>query len=329
MNILTSSFAATLSTVLIAAHADAQAKPATGESGTQQVPALLVLKEVVKATALSGCDVRWTGDAKVGKVKDLVVEPATGVVDLAIVAFDKLGDLGDKTVAIPFQLLSTELDAKGKLQYVRFSGTVDQVRAAAPFDGKRWSKLTDNELRTWCTGVHVQFDGMEHHDGESAPKKTLDEAAKQADSPAASKQTPKGAVRLMKASALMDIAVMGGNQENLGKIEELAIDANNGRVIFFLVDLGGFLGIGEKSYALPWSFATFRSNEKGEVGITTPVSKEILEKAPEYDSGDWKAMVNPAWISRLYAHFHVQPYWTTKPIEIGYRKDTKGPDGGR
>ena len=40
--------------------------------------------------------------------------------------------------------------------------------------------------------------------------------------------------------------------EDLGKIEELMIDLENGRVAYAVLSFGGFLGMGDKLFAIPW-----------------------------------------------------------------------------
>jgi hypothetical protein len=64
--------------------------------------------------------------------------------------------------------------------------------------------------------------------------------------------------------------------EHMGKIEDLMIDLENGRVAYAVLSFGGFLGLGNKLFAVPWEALPVRPHEHV---FTLNVSKEILEKA--------------------------------------------------
>jgi sporulation protein YlmC with PRC-barrel domain len=53
--------------------------------------------------------------------------------------------------------------------------------------------------------------------------------------------------------------------ESLGEIEELMIDQNTGRVEFAVISSGGFLGIGQKHYPLPWPVLLYKAQQHGYV----------------------------------------------------------------
>ena len=67
--------------------------------------------------------------------------------------------------------------------------------------------------------------------------------------------------------------------DKLGKIEDTMIDKVSGRAVYAVLSLGGFLGIGDDHYPLPWSTLRY-DTAKG--GYTVNIEKERLQSAPSY-----------------------------------------------
>ncbi|HYX03440.1 MAG TPA: PRC-barrel domain-containing protein [Reyranella sp.] len=71
--------------------------------------------------------------------------------------------------------------------------------------------------------------------------------------------------------------------EKLGHVEDIMIDKMSGRACYAIMSFGGFLGIGDKHWPLPWSALTY---DRSKEGFVVNVDKKKLEKAPSYDSED-------------------------------------------
>lgn len=82
----------------------------------------------------------------------------------------------------------------------------------------------------------------------------------------------------MLASDLMNQGILGGNNERIGSVDDLLL-AQDGQVQAVLVGVGGFLGIGQKTVAIPFD-ALKRSPESNQ--LTTSYSRQELEQAPEF-----------------------------------------------
>jgi hypothetical protein len=69
----------------------------------------------------------------------------------------------------------------------------------------------------------------------------------------------------------------------IGEIERVMIDKNSGKVAYAVMGFGGFLGLDEDHYPIPWSRLTYNERLGGyEVDITDAQ----LEKAPRYATGE-------------------------------------------
>jgi len=71
--------------------------------------------------------------------------------------------------------------------------------------------------------------------------------------------------------------------ESIGKVENLVVDIDTGRILFAVLESGGFLGIGDKLLPVPWeSLAALPS----EGLFFLNQSKEQMEKAPAFDKNN-------------------------------------------
>jgi hypothetical protein len=90
------------------------------------------------------------------------------------------------------------------------------------------------------------------------------------------------------------------NGESIGQIERVMIDKLSGKVTYAVMSFGGFLGIGEDYYPLPWSVLTYNPSLGGyEVNIT----ERQLKNVPKYsrnESWDWADRARTEEVSHFY-----------------------------
>jgi hypothetical protein len=80
-------------------------------------------------------------------------------------------------------------------------------------------------------------------------------------------------------------AVYGTNDEKVGSIERVMIDKTSGRVSYAVLAFGGFLGIGDDHYPLPWASLKYDTSLGG---YRTAITQERLKGAPKYAAeSDW------------------------------------------
>lgn len=66
--------------------------------------------------------------------------------------------------------------------------------------------------------------------------------------------------------------------------KDLVLDPRTGRVAYAVLDFGGFLGIGNKLFAVPLESMTLDTKAHR---FVLDVDKERLENAPGFDKSDW------------------------------------------
>ena len=83
------------------------------------------------------------------------------------------------------------------------------------------------------------------------------------------------------ASLLIGQKVTNPNGETVGDINDLLVD-QSGRITTAVLGVGGFLGIADKSVAVPFSSLSFSTGVKGERVVGVTLTKEALQEAPEF-----------------------------------------------
>lgn len=110
----------------------------------------------------------------------------------------------------------------------------------------------------------------------------------------------------MKASSMIGTNVVNLKHESLGDIKEMVIDPQTGKVAYAVVSFGGFFGLGEKLFAIPFSAFAYDASEKAYV---LDVSKELLKAAPGFDADHWPSMSDEQWNRDLFNYYKRSPYW--------------------
>lgn len=112
--------------------------------------------------------------------------------------------------------------------------------------------------------------------------------------------------RVMAADTLTGQNVVNRNKEDLGTIQHLMVDVETGRVAYAVLSFGGFLGMGDKLFAIPWSALSFDS-----VGgrFVLGVEKQLLERAPGFDKAHWPDMADRTWGTEVSTYYGTKPYW--------------------
>ena len=114
---------------------------------------------------------------------------------------------------------------------------------------------------------------------------------------------------LIPAKRLNGSLVFNQAGEEIGKVEDIAVDKRSGKVAYAILSFGGFLGLGQKHQPLPWSALTFDPDRGGYV---VDVTEEFLRLAPKLDPSDlsgWDDSEQRDAIHTYYAPLGARPYW--------------------
>ncbi|MDB6038451.1 MAG: photosystem reaction center subunit [Verrucomicrobiales bacterium] len=95
-----------------------------------------------------------------------------------------------------------------------------------------------------------------------------------------------------KASDFLGMEVKNNNNEKLGEVKDMVLDPQSGRVQYVVLAVGGFLGIGEKLLAVPYtSLRPSTENHK----LVMNASRERIAQAPGFAATNWPDVRDPNW----------------------------------
>jgi hypothetical protein len=89
----------------------------------------------------------------------------------------------------------------------------------------------------------------------------------------------------ISANSLINTTVRNAANESIGDVNDVRLDSS-GKVAAVIVGVGGFLGMGEKDVALPFNELAFGRDKNGKLVVTSKVTKESLQAAPEWKNPD-------------------------------------------
>jgi sporulation protein YlmC with PRC-barrel domain len=115
---------------------------------------------------------------------------------------------------------------------------------------------------------------------------------------------------LIAAKQVQGTTVYDTGLEKIGTIEDVMLEKSSGRVAYAILSFGGFLGIGDRYYPLPWEKLTYNT-ELG--GYVIDINRDVLEGAPSYTDQATASWNDEAWARGVYAYYGTHPFWDLTP----------------
>ncbi len=110
---------------------------------------------------------------------------------------------------------------------------------------------------------------------------------------------------LMGADTLVGNEVFNQKGEDLGDIKDIMLDMRSGKVGYAVLSFGGFLGMGEKLFAVPWNALTLDTENKR---FVLNVEPDRLRSAPGFDKDKWPNMADQSWAKEIHSYYGTKPY---------------------
>jgi sporulation protein YlmC with PRC-barrel domain len=103
--------------------------------------------------------------------------------------------------------------------------------------------------------------------------------------PGTSRVVTPSTISEVYASKLIGASVKNAQGESLGKIEELVIDPHDAKIKAAIVSVGGVLGLGAKSVAIPWDKMSMGTGADRDT-VVVAMGKEDFERAPGWQKSE-------------------------------------------
>jgi hypothetical protein len=111
---------------------------------------------------------------------------------------------------------------------------------------------------------------------------------------------------VLSATTVIGDRVVNPQGEDLGRIEEVMLDLFDDRIAYAVLSFGGFLGVGDKLFAVPWRALRLDADNHR---FVLDESAERLRNAPGFDKNDWPDMADRRFATQMYDYYAVPKYW--------------------
>ena len=110
---------------------------------------------------------------------------------------------------------------------------------------------------------------------------------------------------VVKSANIIGTHVVNRLNEDVGNLEDIVMDVLSGRIVYAVLSFGGFLGLGEKLYAVPWKALRF-DKEQGVYLLN--VNRDQIELAPSFDKESWPQFTDD-WNRVVHQFYESLPVW--------------------
>jgi hyperosmotically inducible periplasmic protein len=117
-------------------------------------------------------------------------------------------------------------------------------------------------------------------------------------------QRPNQLKSAAKASDVIGKTVLNNQGEKLGKVEDLAVDVESGRIVQVILSSGGFIGIGDRLTAVPPEALHCDADHKV---LHLDADKEKLANAPKFEPSKWGECSDANHLAAVYRYYGEEP----------------------
>lgn len=217
---------------------------------------------------LKDLNVDNTKGEKLGEIEDIVYDTDTGRVVYAAVSFGGFLGVGDKLFAVPWHALKPEFDSVNNRHHIVMNADKETLKNAQGFDKDHWPDMGDAK---WAADINKFYPAAAGTEAAPAPKATA------------------------RASALVGMDIKNSQAQDLGDVKDVVFDINKGAINYLAVSFGGFLGVGEKLFAVPFKQFDSAKDDGNSYHLLLNVDKATLEKAPSFNKDSWPNFADPHW----------------------------------
>ncbi|CAN5462068.1 hypothetical protein BH23BAC4_BH23BAC4_14410 [soil metagenome] len=113
---------------------------------------------------------------------------------------------------------------------------------------------------------------------------------------------------ILSSSSITNDQVVNPQGEDLGNIKDLMIDTEQARVVYAVLSFGGFVGLGDKLFAIP--LEAFRLDTENK-RLVLDVPKDRFENAPGFDKDNWPRSADQGFVNDVYEYYGYDAYYAS------------------
>ncbi len=265
---------------------------------------------VTDAESLIDARVNDTGGKEVGRIKYLMISPASGDVIFAVLSSGESVRSEEPFFAVPLEGLDVAgwHGAQGRASGIDLTVSPDKLGTAPRYAAEDLIRLTSPKVQREIHGAFGTPDtGSAAAELTPPPGSAKDDVAKPHILLGQGTVTTVLDPLIRLDNQMSGSAVYTGDGKQFGEIDKLMVDVENGQVAYALVGSGKYLGMGGRRAAIPIQALEWSS--EGRYVLTEAAGKEIEGKPPIDPAATLPTEISRQDLTDLYQRFDVEPYW--------------------
>jgi len=252
-----------------------------------------------RASEINGMKVLNSANKELGTIKDTVIDMRPGVVNYAVLSYGGFLGLGNKLFAVPWDALQHKHDVNNATPYFVLDIDESTLKQSPGFDESHWPNFGDTQYTGKLDTFYDKF--RKPHAGVSVTTPRADIKVDVA------KASDKSAERIMlRSSTIMGMKVKNEAQKDLGSVSDLVIEIHPGKIRYAALSYGGFLGLGDKLFAVPWKAFEFKHDiSQKEFSLVLNMDEARLRKATGFDKNKWPDFADPSITEEIDKYYGV------------------------
>ena len=204
--------------------------------------------------------------------------PAPGRVLYGVLSFGGFLGMGDKLFAIPWRSLRLTDDAKEFVLNVE----KDRLKNATGFAKDRWPDFANEQF---ATSTYQYYDEKPYWESKTGDVQLA--ADREGETTASHRDRwNQRAAAWQKCSDLCGKEVRTAQTDDVGKLDDLVVDPDSGRVLYGILSYRGRL------FAIPWNVLTLNTNAEQ---LVLNADEKQLSDNFSFDKDNWPNLVDQGW----------------------------------
>jgi len=237
----------------------------------------------------------------IGRIEKLMIDLADGRIAYAVLSFGEILDGSNKLFAIPWQPLAPKVNKHAFVLDI----SRDILEKAEAFDEDRLP-LTREKL----SGAYTYYGHQSYWQTKVGERTGLPGEIESERMGRTGRTSDREHPEFLPADTIEGEKIVSIAGEDIGRIEELTIDLQAGRVAYAVLSFGRFPGMGGKFFAIPWQALQVKLRDHA---FLLNIPKRTLEKAEGFDKDNWP-VATLEWLSAIYGYYGYEPYWQTPKL---------------
>jgi len=260
---------------------------------------------VMRATDLIGMKVVNRQNEDLGKVEEIVLNPERNKIAYGVLSFGGVLGIGDKHFAVPWDAF----DKKPGATALILNKDKESLSKAPGFDksnwpnmaNPRWKEAVDKYYRTEKSDRQGAKDTEERTVAEGSTAETEEKLADRGEMKAETRQMLRQVFESRRLSELIGMTINNPQDQNLGDLEDVALDMREGRPVFGIIALSG-----DKMAPIPWSSLNIQPQTMTAQLDADPQTLQALA----FEEGSFPNLSSREYASNVYSRFNREPYWS-------------------